>query len=187
MLKPKIHLISVTERLTQYRNGTDAQSISEKITANKALSLQELEKMTIRRSPMDRLVRQDLRMERQTGPCQVHHLCGEEAGSRNCRREEQTQKDTRCNDSFCHQKDCSFQHTHGAVVGTSVRDAFGVRGRCPIRDGVQPEGSGRTHGLHGTREAATTPMRDQHGDGHPQVGDSCEGVDREIRNPVNQA
>ena len=66
-----------------------------------------------------------------------------------------------------------------------VGDAIGVRGRGSVHDGLQPKGSGRTHGLHDTGEPAAPSTNDSHGDGHPGTRDSCERPDGENRTAVS--
>ena len=138
----------------------------------------------LRRPSMDGLVCQDLRVERQTGPHQVHHLCGKEVGSRDRRGQGQWQyqEDPRMPPSDHGQEEANVQLPDGAILG----DAFRVRRGCQIRDGLQSEGSGGTHGLHGTGEPAAPPAHEHHGDGHPRAGDSCEGADSENRATMSE-
>ena len=131
----------------------------------------------LRRPSMDRLVCQDLRVERQTGSCQVRDVCDQEVGPGDCRGSEpgSSQEDTREATHNGFQEEGSNEHQHGTVLGDAIR----VGGRHTVCHGLQPEGSGGAHGLHGSGEPAASPAHDQHGDGHPRAGDACEGTDRE--------
>ena len=87
----------------------------------------------IPRPRMDRLVCEDLRMERQAVPCEVHHVCRKEAGPGSAGGSLEAQKDYQCHRGEAQRQDVSSECINGAIMG----DAVGVGRRRQIPDDVR--------------------------------------------------
>ena len=133
------------------------------------------------RGPLvDRLVRQDLRVERQAGTREIRDLCREEVGHGD-HHESTTPQEELSQAGHAGPQEGRQKLSLSGFVG----DAIGVRGRGSVHDGLQPKASGTTHGLHDTGEPAAPSTNDSHGDGHPGTRDSCERSDGENRTAVS--
>ena len=136
----------------------------------------------VSRPRLHRLVCEDLRMERQAVPCEVHHVCRKEAEPGSEGGSHEAQKDRQCHRGEAQRQEVSSECINRAIMG----DAVGVRRRRSLPDDVQPKQSGGTDGLHGTGEPTASPTDGVHGDGHSRAREPHERDGSKDRIPVSR-
>lgn len=135
---------------------------------------------------LDRLVREDLRVEWKGEPYQVHHVCGETArsgSSTGTSRISNAEGQDNSKEVCCEAQTCSQGNSIRAFVDPSSHSAVGVRLGC--RAGDESIGtSSRSRGevdQHGPREPHDEPENDRSRGGPSRTDSTCERAERQDR------